>query len=93
MPKIEIKLKPKTDVNEIIKKIRHERKEISSENRYEVVKCSRGLKEDAINLVDLHQPNLHCDDVKYTYDLYIPLKADFDISMLDNLVRLVVFQP
>ncbi|XP_022113745.2 probable RNA polymerase II nuclear localization protein SLC7A6OS [Pieris rapae] len=88
VPKADFKLKPKTDVDEIIKKIRQERKEASGKNRYEVVNCSRGLEEDSINLVDLHQPNLLCDTAKYTYDLYTSVKKDFDISMIDNLVSI-----
>ncbi|CAK1549609.1 unnamed protein product [Leptosia nina] len=84
----DIKLKPKTDVDDIIKKIRQERKEVSSENRYEVVNCCRGLKDDAVNLIDLKQLGEESDNVKYTYDLYTAIKEDFDISMLDNLVSI-----
>ncbi|CAF4897284.1 unnamed protein product [Pieris macdunnoughi] len=88
VPKADFKLKPKTDVDEIIKKIRQERKEASTENRYEVVNCSRELEKDSINLVDLHQPHLICDNSKYIYDLYTSVKNEFDISMLDNLVSI-----
>ncbi|XP_045511731.1 probable RNA polymerase II nuclear localization protein SLC7A6OS [Colias croceus] len=89
VPKTEIKLKPKTDVDDIIKKIRQERKETASENRYAIVNFNRGVKdEDDINLVDLEATGHDGDDVKFTYDLYTAIKEDFDISMLDNLVSI-----
>lgn len=93
VPKIGVKLKSATNVNDIIQKIRQEKKESASDNRYEIVNCSRGIKEnnnteddDLFDLVDLQLTNGGSGDVKYTYDLYTPAKEDFDISMLDNLV-------
>ncbi|XP_072936470.1 uncharacterized protein fs(2)ltoPP43 [Epargyreus clarus] len=95
VPKIGVKLKSATNVNDIIQKIRQEKKESASDNRYEIVHCSRGIKEDSntedndlFDLVDLQLANVWSGDVKYTYDLYTPAKEDFDISMLDNLVSI-----
>lgn len=76
--------------------MRKERKETSLENRYEFVNCSRGLNtddesnDDIFNLVDLRQKSTsEEDDVKYAYDLYTAAKQDFDITMIDHLVRFV----
>ncbi|XP_038210123.1 probable RNA polymerase II nuclear localization protein SLC7A6OS [Zerene cesonia] len=89
VPKTEIKLKPKTDVDDIIKKIRQERKDTATENRYAIVNFNRGVKDDDdINLVDLEATGLDGDGAKFTYDLYTAIKEDFDISMLDNLVSI-----
>lgn len=91
----EKKLKTPRNVDDIIQKIRQERKEVSSESRYEVVNCSRGLKEDEADkghydLVDL-QPRESTEEeqCQYAYDLYTSAKKDFDISMLEDLVWLV----
>ncbi|XP_011556176.3 probable RNA polymerase II nuclear localization protein SLC7A6OS [Plutella xylostella] len=88
----EKKLKTPRNVDDIIQKIRQERKEVSSESRYEVVNCSRGLKEDEADkghydLVDL-QPRESTEEeqCQYAYDLYTAAKKDFDISMLEDLV-------
>ncbi|XP_049871763.1 probable RNA polymerase II nuclear localization protein SLC7A6OS [Pectinophora gossypiella] len=89
-------LKPVRNVDDIIQKIRKERKETSTENRYEVVNCSRGLKEnndkdsnDIFDLVDLRQKSeVEEADVQYAYDLYTTAMKDFDISMIDNLVSI-----
>ncbi|XP_052757929.1 probable RNA polymerase II nuclear localization protein SLC7A6OS [Galleria mellonella] len=94
-PKSDVKLKPTHDVSEIIDKIRKERKDVSSQSRYEVVNCSRGLKENnnvdsdqLYHLVDLEKADTKENDVKYAYDLYIAAKQDFDVSMLDNIVSI-----
>ncbi|XP_041978009.1 probable RNA polymerase II nuclear localization protein SLC7A6OS [Aricia agestis] len=85
--------KPGTsNVTEIISKIRKEKRQKSAENRYKIVTCSRGLKEenaDAENIFDLVDLERKYDDdvdEKYIYDLYTSAKEDFDISMLDDLV-------
>ncbi|KAL4705054.1 hypothetical protein ACJJTC_004553 [Scirpophaga incertulas] len=95
VPKTEIKLSTKHSVNDLIEKIRKEKKKVAQEYRYEVVKCSRGLKdivescEEMIDLVDLQRPTDEKSDVQYTYDLYVAAKQeDFDVSMLDNLVSI-----
>ncbi|CAH2065934.1 unnamed protein product, partial [Iphiclides podalirius] len=94
VPKDDVKQKSISNVADIIKKIRKERKDVSVENRYEVVNCSRGLKEnesdneDLFDLVDLAKANDKEKDVGYIYDLYTPAKPDFDVSMLDNLVSI-----
>lgn len=92
MPKTEFKLKSSHNVNDIIQKIRKERKEASTENRYEIVNCSRGLKDtehndNVFDLVDLKKAEDEEANVQYAYDLYTSAKQDFDVSMLDNLVR------
>ncbi|XP_023941011.1 probable RNA polymerase II nuclear localization protein SLC7A6OS [Bicyclus anynana] len=82
-------LKQVTNVNDIIQKIRKERKQFSTENRYEIVNCSRGLKDESdFDLVDLQKKEDETKDVEYIYDLYTPAKEDFDISMLDHLVSI-----
>lgn len=83
-----IKLKNSTSVNDIIQKIRKERKDFATESRYEIVNCRRGLKDiqDDFDLVDLQKKD-EKENEKYIYDLYTAAKEDFDISMLDNLVR------
>ncbi|XP_068621453.1 probable RNA polymerase II nuclear localization protein SLC7A6OS [Battus philenor] len=94
VPKDDPKLKSISNVTDIIQKIRKERKDVSTENRYEVVNYSRGLKDnidnddDMFNLVDLAKANDKEKDVGYTYDLYTSAKPDFDVSMLDNLVSI-----
>ncbi|XP_028173875.1 probable RNA polymerase II nuclear localization protein SLC7A6OS [Ostrinia nubilalis] len=95
VPKSELKLKSSHNVNDIIEKIRKDRKEASTENRYEVVNCSRGLKddsnketEDLFDLVDLERKDEVQMGVQYAYDLYKAAKQDFDVSMLDNLVSI-----
>ncbi|KAM3959171.1 female sterile (2) ltoPP43 [Aphomia sociella] len=93
-PKSDVKLKPTHDVSEIIDKIRKERKNASSQSRYEVVNCSRGLKEcdiasnELYHLVDLEKANAKENNIKYAYDLYTAAKQDFDVSMLDNIVSI-----
>ncbi|XP_047544852.1 probable RNA polymerase II nuclear localization protein SLC7A6OS [Vanessa atalanta] len=86
-----ITFKTSSNVSDIIKKIRKERKDVAAENRYEVVNCSRGLKDetddDNYDLVDLQKKDVQ-ENEKYMYDLYTPAKEDFDISMLDNLVSI-----
>lgn len=91
------KLKTLTNVSDIINKIRKERKDFATESRYRVVNCSRGVKivtekNDNYDIVDLQKKDLQKkeeeqENEQYTYDLYTPAKEDFDISMLDNLVR------
>lgn len=49
-------------------------------------------KNDNYDIVDLQKKDLQKkeeeqENEQYTYDLYTPAKEDFDISMLDNLVR------
>ncbi|OWR52486.1 putative RNA polymerase 2 nuclear localization protein SLC7A6OS [Danaus plexippus plexippus] len=71
-------------------KIRKERKDVANESRYEIVNCSRGLAQcnsDNYDLVDLEKKDGK-EDAQYTYDLYTPVKEDFDIAMLDNLVSI-----
>ncbi|CAH0726310.1 unnamed protein product, partial [Brenthis ino] len=84
-----IKLKTSTNVNDIIQKIRKERKDFATESRYEIVNCRRGIKdvEDDFDLVDLQKKDEKVNE-KYIYDLYTAAKEDFDISMLDNLVSI-----
>lgn len=86
-----IKLKHSTDVSDIIQNIRKERKNFATENRYEIVNCSRGLKGDSVqddfDLVDLQRKDEKPNE-RYIYDLYTSAKEDFDISMLDNLVSI-----
>ncbi|CAH2105033.1 unnamed protein product [Euphydryas editha] len=85
------KLKTSTNVSDIIKKIRKERKDFATESRYEIVNCSRDVKvesdEDNYDLVDLQKKNDR-ENEKYTYDLYTAAKEDFDVSMLDNIVSI-----
>ncbi|XP_013147095.1 PREDICTED: probable RNA polymerase II nuclear localization protein SLC7A6OS isoform X2 [Papilio polytes] len=93
VPKEDIKQKPISNVADIIQKIRKERKDVSTENRYEVVNCHRGLKEDVsgedlFHLVDLARAGEKEKEVGFTYDLYTSAKPDFDVSMLDNLVSI-----
>ncbi|KAI8427452.1 hypothetical protein MSG28_001988 [Choristoneura fumiferana] len=86
----DIKLKSTPNVNDIIDKIRKERKKATVESRYEVVNCHRGLTDtdaDQFDLVDLAQRDQK-DNEQYAYDLYTAAKQDFDISMLDNLVSI-----
>ncbi|XP_061708192.1 probable RNA polymerase II nuclear localization protein SLC7A6OS [Cydia pomonella] len=89
VPKTDVKLKSTHNVSDIIDKLRKERKVVSSENRYEVVNCHRGLKQasDKFDLVDLARKDQN-EDEQYAYDLYTAAKQDFDISMLDNLVSI-----
>ncbi|XP_061377162.1 probable RNA polymerase II nuclear localization protein SLC7A6OS [Danaus plexippus] len=85
-----IPLKRSTSVSNIIQKIRKERKDVANESRYEIVNCSRGLAQcnsDNYDLVDLEKKDGK-EDAQYTYDLYTPVKEDFDIAMLDNLVSI-----
>ncbi|KAL0894438.1 hypothetical protein ABMA27_013040 [Loxostege sticticalis] len=95
VPKTDFKLKSTNNVNDIIDKMRKERKEASTENRYEIVNCSRGLKDesekendDAFDLVDLQRKDDEEQNVQYAYDLYTAAKQDFHVSMLDNLVSI-----
>ncbi|CAH0404596.1 unnamed protein product [Chilo suppressalis] len=97
VPKTESQVKTKHNVNDIIQKIRKERKQAAQENRYEVVNCSRGLKdsndddsnENVYDLVDLQKSSDEQQDVQYAYDLYVAAKQEeFDVSMLDNLVSI-----
>ncbi|CAG5048323.1 unnamed protein product [Parnassius apollo] len=95
VPKEELKHKSIPNVTDIIQKIRKERKDVSTENRYEVIKCCRGLKEDSsdgnediFDLVDLAKSSDKEKDVGYAYDVYTSAKPDFDVSMLDNLVSI-----
>lgn len=78
-------------MKDIIEKLRKERKEQTTVSRYEIINCSRGLDpsdtEDLIDLVDLQKANDEENNVQYAYDLYVSAKKDFDVSMLDNLVR------
>ena len=82
------------NVDTIIEKLRKERKEVASKSRYEIVNCSRGLKdaendgdnEDVLNLIDLQKTEDKGGDVQYAYDLYTSLKQEFDINMIDNFV-------
>ncbi|CAH0603482.1 unnamed protein product [Chrysodeixis includens] len=88
---------PKTDIKhqrinaaDIIKKMRKERKDITTENRYRLLNCSRGVKDsnedsNVYNLIDFQKTDENEDDVTYAYDLYTSYK-DFDISMVDNIV-------
>ncbi|XP_045764206.1 probable RNA polymerase II nuclear localization protein SLC7A6OS [Maniola jurtina] len=88
-PLANITPKQVTNVNDIIQKMRKQRKEFSTESRYEIVNLSRGLKEESdFDLVDLQKKEDEKTDVEYIYDLYTPAKEDFDISMLDNLVSI-----
>lgn len=91
----ERKLKASPNVEDIIDKLRKEHQDVSTRQRYEVVNCSRGLKEsndedseDIFNLVDLQKTNEIEKDVQYAYDLYMSVKQDFDVSMLDNLISI-----
>ncbi|KAI5633005.1 hypothetical protein NE865_14303 [Phthorimaea operculella] len=97
VPKSNTSIKATSNVSKIIQKIRKERKETSTEHRYEVVNCSRGLNnkgdEDIFDLIDLKQKTeAEAADVQYAYDLYTSYTAaaakDFDISMIDNLVSI-----
>lgn len=88
-------LKAVSNVEDIIKRLRKEHQETSNRHRYEVINCSRGLKdtneksEDIFDLIDLQKSEELEKDDQYTYDFYIPLKQNFDVSMLDNVVRFV----
>ncbi|XP_045458582.1 probable RNA polymerase II nuclear localization protein SLC7A6OS [Melitaea cinxia] len=92
------KLKTFTNVNDIISKMRKERKDFATESRYKVVNCSRGVKivtekNDNYDIVDLQMTDLQKkeeeqENEQYIYDLYTSAKEDFDISMLDNLVSI-----
>ncbi|KPJ13228.1 putative RNA polymerase II nuclear localization protein SLC7A6OS [Papilio machaon] len=53
VPKEDLKQKSISNVTDIIQKMRKERKDVSTENRYEVVNCRRGLKEDSGSTEDL----------------------------------------
>lgn len=94
VPKQNIKSKNE-NVNELISKIRKEQKDRSNEQRYEIVQTRRGLNnfdshknDDEYNFVDLEKKEEAINEVsKYAYDLYVAAKQDFDISMLNNLVR------
>ncbi|XP_045534656.1 probable RNA polymerase II nuclear localization protein SLC7A6OS [Papilio machaon] len=94
VPKEDLKQKSISNVTDIIQKMRKERKDVSTENRYEVVNCRRGLKEDTgstedlFDLVDLARAGEKEKDTGYIYDLYTSAKPDFDVSMLDNLVSI-----
>lgn len=92
LPKIDIK-QQKINAAEIIKKMRAERKEVTTENRYKLLNCSRGVKEDSnddsnvYNFIDLQKTDDKEGDVIYAYDLYTSYKKEFDVSMIDNIVR------
>ncbi|CAB3231477.1 unnamed protein product [Arctia plantaginis] len=93
LPKTDIKLQTIPNVDSIIKKIRKERKDVSTESRYEIVNCYRGIKDedddesdDILNLIDLQKTRDKDGDVQYAYDVYTSWKQDFDISMIDNFV-------
>ncbi|XP_013200481.1 probable RNA polymerase II nuclear localization protein SLC7A6OS [Amyelois transitella] len=90
VPKSKTKLKRSHSISDIIEKIRQEKKDSSSQSRYEVVNCNRGLKdaEKQYDLVDLQKNEDIEGDVQYAYDLYTAAKPDFDVSMLDNLVSI-----
>lgn len=87
-----IKLKQTSDVNNILSKIRQERKDVSLENRYEITNCSRGLKEvdsesdNIFDLVDLIKKEDNHENAKYIFDIYTSATEDFDVTMLDDLV-------
>lgn len=89
-------MKPDKKIEDIVKKLRNERKEAVAECRYEIVNCSRGLKdqntdqEDAYDLVDLETKTLsESQAAQYTYDLYTAARQNFDVFDEDNLVWLV----
>lgn len=94
LPKIDIKQQTIPNVDSIIDKLRKERKEVATKSRYEIVNCSRGLKdsetdadgEDILNLIDLQKTEDKDDNLMYAYDVYTSVKQEFDISMIDNLV-------
>nr|XP_021195125.2 probable RNA polymerase II nuclear localization protein SLC7A6OS [Helicoverpa armigera] len=94
LPKIDIKQQTVPNVDSIIDKLRKERKEVATKSRYEIVNCSRGLKdsetdadgEDILNLIDLQKTEDKDDNLMYAYDVYTSVKQEFDISMIDNLV-------
>ncbi|XP_021195125.3 probable RNA polymerase II nuclear localization protein SLC7A6OS [Helicoverpa armigera] len=94
LPKIDIKQQTLPNVDNIIDKLRKERKEVATKSRYEIVNCSRGLKdsetdadgEDILNLIDLQKTEDKDDNLMYAYDVYTSVKQEFDISMIDNLV-------
>lgn len=91
LPKIDIK-QQKINAAEIIKKMRAERKEVTTENRYKLLNCSRGVKEDSnedsnvYNFIDLQKTDDKEGDVIYAYDLYTSYKKEFDVTMIDNIV-------
>lgn len=94
LPNIDIKQQTVPNVDSIIDKLRKERKEVATKSRYEIVNCSRGLKdsetdadgEDILNLIDLQKTEDKDDNLMYAYDVYTSVKQEFDISMIDNLV-------
>ncbi|KAJ8729693.1 hypothetical protein PYW08_001274 [Mythimna loreyi] len=94
LPKTDLKQQSLPNVDTIIEKLRKERKDVASKSRYEIVNCSRGLKdeendegnEDVLNLIDLQKTDDKDGSVQYAYDLYTSLKQEFDISMIDNFV-------
>ncbi|XP_035446630.2 probable RNA polymerase II nuclear localization protein SLC7A6OS [Spodoptera frugiperda] len=94
LPKTDIKQQTLPNVDTIIEKLRKERKEVTTKSRYEIVNCSRGLKDedndgentDVLNLIDLQKTDDKDGNVQYAYDLYTSLKQEFDISMIDNFV-------
>ncbi|XP_053607681.1 probable RNA polymerase II nuclear localization protein SLC7A6OS [Plodia interpunctella] len=92
VPRSKAKLKPSHSISDIIEKIRQEKKDISTQSRYEVVNCNRGLQDsdakEQYDLVDLQKNEDVEGEVQYAYDLYTAAKQDFDVSMLDNLVSI-----
>lgn len=95
IPKTELKMKPEHKVEDIVQKLRADRKEVATESRYEIVNLSRGLTDkdnelqDAFDLVDLEAiaKAVEKDDSKYIFDVYMAAKQDFDVFEEDNLVR------
>lgn len=77
---------------EILEKVRQKHKSKISENRLEIINCNRGLQADDsfYDLLDVESKvkTPDSDDVMYAYDIYLAQTKDFDVSMLDNIVRI-----
>lgn len=92
VPRCDVKQQAEVNIKDIVDKLRKEHKEVSTKGRYEVVNYSRGLKDDIFNLVDLQNSEDTDESVQYAYDLYTAAKQDFDVSTVDNFIRLVFYK-
>ncbi|KOB73112.1 Uncharacterized protein OBRU01_11266 [Operophtera brumata] len=79
VPKLDLKQQSTSKVKDLIQKLRNERKDHSIESRYEVVNCSRGLKDietEEFDLVDLERKDDAEGDAQYAYDLIEHYETD-----------------
>lgn len=105
-----IKTNGKTQLLDIVNKLKEEHKTDVQDKKIKILNYSRGLSlccedvpedvdgsiGDKYALLDLHhsiedpeQMNSSTAEAEYAYDLYLNQQRDFDVTMLDDIVKYV----